>query len=148
MQYIQAAKEEPDDAGCVFCVDRRRPRPSASSCTASSPTCVLNKFPYNPGHLLVRAAPPRRATWRTLTPEENAEHRGAAAAIARARSARTSDPAGFNVGLNLGRVAGAGIPGHLHWHVVPRWSGDTNFMPVVGRDACAPRTARGDVRAA
>ena len=97
---------------------------------------ILAKYPYNPGHLLV--LPVRHAgELEDLTADENAE-----IASLMQRSIRAirieSDPHGFNVGVNLGRVAGAGIPGHLHWHVVPRWGGDTNFMPVVGQTRVLP----------
>jgi ATP adenylyltransferase len=91
---------------------------------------LLNRFPYSPGHLLV--APARHiGSFGELSDEEAlAIHRLASAGI----EALTAEyaPHGFNLGWNLGRVAGAGIEDHVHLHVVPRWSGDTNFMPVLG----------------
>jgi ATP adenylyltransferase len=90
---------------------------------------ILNAFPYNTGHLMV--APNRHAgELDDLTPDEVDEiwswtRRSVAA------HRESSGPDGFNIGINLGEAAGAGVPGHFHLHVVPRWSGDTNFMPVV-----------------
>jgi len=91
---------------------------------------VLNRFPYNNGHLLV--AP--RAHAGTLGELSGAELIEPVEVIKRAIAVLDVlvRPHGYNVGLNLGRSAGAGLPGHLHWHVVPRWDGDSNFMPVVG----------------
>ena len=137
MSYIESAKEA-DDGGCVFCAivvddgsgeDRILARSDLAFVT-------LAKYPYNPGHLLV--LPVRHAgELEDLTAEENAD-----IAVLMQRSIRAiragSAPDGFNVGVNLGRVAGAGIPEHLHWHVVPRWPGDTNFMPVVGETRVLP----------
>ena len=91
---------------------------------------ILNRYPYNNGHLLV-APQAHKGSLAELSAEEHAE---CMSMITRAvdviRATMNAD--GFNVGLNLGRVAGAGLPGHLHWHIVPRWNGDTNFMPVLG----------------
>jgi len=90
---------------------------------------ILNRYPYNNGHLLV-AGREHLGRLDQLTAEFHTE---AIQTIARliAVLERAMKAEGFNVGLNLGRVAGAGVPGHLHWHVVPRWNGDTNFMPVL-----------------
>ncbi len=90
---------------------------------------VLNKFPYNNGHLLV--APLRHAD--RLDGLTDAELLDLQHTLIRMQAILEAaiTPDGFNVGLNLGRVAGAGLPGHLHWHIVPRWNGDTNFMPVL-----------------
>jgi len=90
---------------------------------------ILNRYPYNNGHLLV--AP--KSHHAELGALEAADHLEIMEVIARMIETlrHTTNPDGFNVGLNLGRVAGAGLPGHLHWHIVPRWSGDTNFMPVL-----------------
>jgi ATP adenylyltransferase len=90
---------------------------------------ILNRFPYNNGHLLV--APLRhQGRLDELTSREQLDvERGIAKYVGLIE--RLMNAEGFNVGLNLGKVAGAGLPGHLHWHVVPRWQGDTNFMPVV-----------------
>ena len=97
---------------------------------------VLNLYPYNPGHTMV--VPYRRvAELEDLTVEESAELMAFTQKVIRVIKS-VSRPHGFNVGLNLGSVAGAGIPGHLHWHVVPRWGGDTNFMPVVGHTRVLP----------
>jgi ATP adenylyltransferase len=91
---------------------------------------ILNAFPYNTGHLMV--APKRHAgELDDLTHEEVDEiWSWTRRTVAAHREA--SGPDGFNIGINLGQAAGAGVPGHFHLHVVPRWSGDTNFMPVVG----------------
>jgi ATP adenylyltransferase len=98
---------------------------------------VLNLYPYNPGHLM--AVPYRHvADYADLTAEEVAEV-GALTQQAIAALRTASAPQGFNVGLNLGGVAGAGIAAHLHQHVVPRWGGDTNFMPVVGHTRVMPQ---------
>lgn len=95
----------------------------------SQSAVMLNAFPYNNGHLLVV---PHSHVGRLdqLTAEQSAElQRVIVEMIAKLEGLMS--PQGFNVGLNLGAAAGAGLPGHLHWHIVPRWNGDTNFMPVV-----------------
>jgi ATP adenylyltransferase len=90
---------------------------------------VLNRFPYNNGHLLVA---PRRHVG-GLDELAAAEILEMQQTLGRLVSVLNElmHPEGYNIGLNLGRVAGAGLPGHLHWHLVPRWNGDTNFMPVL-----------------
>jgi len=135
MQYIEAATEE-TEAGCVFCAIATGEESDRVLVRGALAYVVLNKFPYNPGHLLV--VPNRHeGDLESLTIEENAELQSLLQLSIRALRA-VSDPHGFNVGMNLGRIAGAGIPDHLHWHVVPRWSGDTNYMPVVGDTRVLP----------
>jgi ATP adenylyltransferase len=128
MTLISAPKRR----GCIFCRsprDENARRDLVLAVTRSS-VVMLNKFPYNSGHLMVA---PRRhvADLERLTAAERREvadtlHR--AAAVVR----REFSPHGMNIGMNLGTAAGAGIADHLHWHVVPRWNGDTNFMPSLG----------------
>ena len=94
----------------------------------SQTVTVLNRFPYNNGHLLI--SPLRHVA--DLAELKVDEHIEAMATLARFTQLyrQLIEAEGFNVGLNLGRIAGAGVPGHLHWHLVPRWPGDNNFMPV------------------
>lgn len=91
----------------------------------------LNKYPYNNGHLLI-APLTHSATLKELSDDVllDLQH---TVRLMMNHMDRFMKPDGYNVGLNLGRVAGAGLPGHLHWHVVPRWNGDTNFMPVLAQ---------------
>tara|TARA_B100000029_G_scaffold323503_1_gene315869 strand:+ start:3419 stop:3922 length:504 start_codon:yes stop_codon:yes gene_type:complete len=101
---------------------------------------LLNRYPYNNGHLLV--AP--------LEHGGELEELGDEALMDcivqikhwTKRLREGMSPDGFNIGLNVGRVAGAGLPGHLHWHIVPRWNGDTNFMPVVGNASVIPQSLK------
>lgn len=91
---------------------------------------MLNLYPYNNGHLLVM---PRahKARLDELSPEETLDLQFTIRKLVGILEKRMK-PDGFNIGLNLGRAAGAGVPGHLHWHIVPRWNGDSNFMTAVG----------------
>ena len=98
---------------------------------------ILNLYPYNSGHVLV--CPYRHvADYTELSAAESAEFGDFTIRAIRALR-EASGPHGFNIGMNLGSVAGAGIAAHLHQHVVPRWGGDTNFMPVVGRTRVLPQ---------
>ena len=138
MEYINAAHD--DDVECIFCeLPARGDDEQYFILTRGEHAfAMLNAYPYNPGHLMV--APVRHVGEMTeLTPEEIAD---AGRLQQRAVQALRDemDPHGFNVGMNLGRVAGAGVPGHLHWHVVPRWNGDTNFMPVTGHTRVLPES--------
>jgi ATP adenylyltransferase len=104
---------------------------------------VLNLYPYNAGHLLV--CPYRHvADYTELTDDETAEVASITKTSMRVMRAVTS-PQGFNLGMNQGDVAGAGIAAHLHQHIVPRWGGDANFMPVIGRTKTMPQLL-GDTR--
>jgi len=100
--------------------------------------CVANRWPYNNGHLLV-APVEHKADLEDLTEEELAEQ---LAMLRRCRRnlAAVMAPDGFNIGVNLGQAAGAGVPGHLHWHIVPRWAADTNFMTVTSDARVIPQS--------
>lgn len=105
-------------------------------CRGKVSYAVLNTYPYNAGHTLI--CPYRQvADLPELTDEETMEMQ---VLLCRLQAAirKVMHPDGFNIGLNLGKIAGAGIVEHLHWHIVPRWTGDTNFMPVIGSTAILP----------
>jgi ATP adenylyltransferase len=100
--------------------------------------CLLNRFPYNNGHLLV--SPLRHvAELRDLTDDEHLAAMHLLGEFTRIMSEKICAQ-GFNIGLNLGGIAGAGVPGHLHWHLVPRWSGDTNYMASVASIRVIPQS--------
>jgi ATP adenylyltransferase len=127
-----------EPAGCPFCLAPKRPE-DESLVVAQGETvfAVLNLYPYNPGHLMV--CPYRHvADYTDLTEPETAELAHFTQTAMRVIRG-CSGAHGFNLGMNQGGVAGAGIANHLHQHVVPRWGGDTNFMPVVGRTKVLPQ---------
>jgi ATP adenylyltransferase len=140
MAYIKGQhKPDGDDAqGCPFC--RLVGLDDADALIVARGELVygvLNLYPYNPGHLMV--VPYRHvADYQDLTVAETAElaeFTQRAMTVARA----VSSPHGFNIGMNQGVVAGAGIAAHLHQHLVPRWGGDSNFMPVIGHTKVLPQ---------
>jgi ATP adenylyltransferase len=135
MAYI---KGEASSDECPFCVIPKRPdEEGLIVARGTTAYAVLNLFPYNSGHLML--VPYRHVSgYEELTTDEANE---IAELTQRAiRAVRHASGAhGFNVGMNLGTIAGAGIAAHLHQHVVPRWGGDTNFMPVVGHTKVLPQ---------
>ncbi|MEO8290176.1 MAG: HIT domain-containing protein [Gaiellaceae bacterium] len=127
LEYIEGADRQ---EGCVFCRAREASDEEALVVHRGERAFVLlNKYPYASGHLMV--APNRHeGEFGDLDSDEALEiHRLAASGLA--ALAETMQPQGFNLGWNLGRIAGAGVVDHVHMHVVPRWVGDTNFMPVL-----------------
>ena len=132
MAYILSGAET--SAECIFCsFPRQGPehhREHLILAVTRHSFVIMNRFPYNNGHLMV--VPLRHGGDPGDLPAD--EHAEAAEMVRLCTAAlrRTLSPHGFNIGMNLGRVAGAGIEAHCHWHIVPRWNGDTNFMPVVG----------------
>jgi ATP adenylyltransferase len=140
MQYIETARDQGEDAECFLCAKPTEGDDERALILARSTTCyvVLNAYPYNPGHLLV--APFRHVgELEALTDEELLDSGHLLQHSVRALH-EVMTPDGFNGGLNLGRVAGAGVPGHLHWHLVPRWNGDTNFMTVTAETRVLPES--------
>jgi ATP adenylyltransferase len=134
VEYIRSEKAK----GCIFCQIPAENKDEKNYILFRGKTSfvILNNYPYNPGHLMV--APFRHlATLDDLTNEELFEHFDLVRKSARAIK-EAYKPEGFNIGMNLGRVAGAGVEGHVHTHVVPRWNGDTNFMPVLSDTKVLP----------
>ena len=124
--------EKPPRAGCFFCAALASDDDLAHLVVARTPDAItlLNKYPYGSGHLLV--APRRHVA--SLEDLSDAEYDGLMRAVRRAGVAlrEAFAPEGMNIGMNLGRAAGAGVADHCHWHLLPRWNGDTNFMPLIG----------------
>ncbi|MBU1101063.1 MAG: HIT domain-containing protein [Bacteroidetes bacterium] len=132
-QYIEAFKSDDSDAGCIFCKavdDNIEDDNSLVVYKGEYSFIVLNLYPYNSGHLMI--VPNRHISDLTLlTGDELAEMMRFVQLVLKAL-ALSMKPHGFNYGANLGKAAGAGIDDHIHFHVVPRWTGDTNFMPMLG----------------
>jgi ATP adenylyltransferase len=134
IEYIRS--EKPKE--CILCQKpgENRDRDNYILFRGERNFVILNKYPYNPGHLMV--APYRHLpTLDELTDEELLEHFNLVRKCVRIL-AEEYKPEGFNIGINLGKVAGAGIDDHIHTHIVPRWNGDTNFMTVVADMRAVP----------
>ena len=137
-EYVSDPDTGREDKGCALCNLAAATDDVEALVLERTPTtiAVMNLYPYGSGHLMV--APIRHvASYEDLTDDEHTDlafaQRRALVAIRAAYG-----PDGVNIGANLGRAAGAGIPGHLHVHLLPRWNGDTNFMPVIGEVSCIP----------
>ena len=139
MAYIEsAAAGKRTDGGCIFCgALEGEPRERLLLGAGAASLVMLNRYPYGSAHLMVA---PRRHT-ASLAELPVDEHGDLAETLRRAL--RTLEevlrPEGFNLGMNLGACAGAGVKDHLHWHVVPRWTGDTNFMPLLAEVRVMPQ---------
>jgi len=131
LAYLAAAKTPADSDPCFICrgLEADDDRAHLVALRTHCSVVLLNRFPYNNGHLLV-APKAHKGHLQELSAEEILDLQQTLTRMVRVLHG-LMQPEGYNVGLNLGRAAGAGVPGHLHWHIVPRWNGDTNFMPVL-----------------
>jgi ATP adenylyltransferase len=135
MQYIKSADKE---KGCLFCrvLAQKRDGENLVVLRGKKCFCMMNRFPYNGGHMMI--VPKRHVgAIEDLGPAEMTELMQMTAK-AKCVLDTLMKPEGFNIGINLGRVAGAGVVDHVHIHIVPRWNGDTNFMPVMSDTRVVP----------
>lgn len=134
MEYIAGDKS----SGCILCEKPKEGRDSENFILfrGEAVFIIMNIFPYNSGHLLI--APYRHIDTLALLTKEEAAELMAFAQKSEKVLKETLKAEGFNLGINLGKAAGAGIEGHIHLHVVPRWNGDTNFMPILGETKVIP----------
>lgn len=134
MEYLMSDK--PD--GCIFCekAAEDNDRKNLILLRSKASFVMMNAYPYNNGHLII-APYTHAATLAGLGPDERCD---LIETLARAERVieRAFRPQGMNMGINLGHCAGAGVPGHVHVHILPRWEGDTNFMPVLGETRVIP----------
>jgi len=131
-QYIQSfVKGDKEGKECILCAAPQEKNDDANLIVKRGTHCyvIMNRYPYNSGHIMI--VPYRHlSSLLDLNALESAELMGSLQHMIRVLQS-ISHPDGFNVGANIGRTAGAGIDSHVHFHVVPRWNGDTNFMPVL-----------------
>jgi len=128
MELIARSEEQ---TGCIFC-ELPKQKDDAKNLILGRTAhtfSILNRFPYNNGHLMV--VPRAHVAELTALPREEHDELSEMLRVAVRLVGEAYRPQGYNVGMNLGRAASAGIADHLHWHVVPRWNGDTNFMPLL-----------------
>jgi ATP adenylyltransferase len=142
MDYIKSVVKGEDDDKCFLCqaaaasTDAER-RQRLLLWTTDHTAVIINRYPYTNGHLLI-APRAHKADLEDLTADEQLDLQRQTTEAVRLLK-RAMSPQGFNIGINIGRVAGAGLPGHIHQHIVPRWNGDTNFMGVVGEVRVVPQ---------
>lgn len=144
MVYIQGESKPTDDGDCPFCTaPGKQDEAGLIVARGEHAFVVMNLFPYSPGHVLV--CPYRHIPDYTDTTVEESREIAELTQQAMRVLRRVSNPAGFNLGMNQGAVAGAGIAAHLHQHVVPRWGGDMNFLPIIAQTRALPQLL-GDAR--
>lgn len=137
LRYVKDASKQDE---CIFCAKPAEPDDRDTLIVHRSGRCfvILNLFPYTNGHLMI-APFEHLGRFQEIPPETTAEMNELAQRAMRIIE-RVYDPEGFNLGINQGRAAGAGVEGHIHLHVVPRWAGDNNYMPVVAGTRVMPQS--------
>jgi len=142
LEYVKAPHNKDAEGKCIFCEFPSRNEDSKYHIFLRREHCfaVLNRYPYNNGHLLI--APFKHvAELADLSDEIVLDVMTTIRDCVEAQK-KLIHPHGFNIGLNIGSAAGAGIAEHIHWHIVPRWDGDTNFMPVIGDTKIIPQSLK------
>jgi ATP adenylyltransferase len=142
LKYVTGASSSSEPSACIFC-DAAAPTPDAARAAlvvarGTHAYVVLNLYPYNNGHLMV--APNRHVGSLAAANEEELNELMRLTRISEMVLTEAYSPQGINVGINIGRPAGAGVVDHVHIHLVPRWTGDTSFMSVIGETRVLPET--------